>query len=405
MTIMSYVREGWASLRSTRVRTGLTTLGIIIGVLSITLVLALGEGAKRTISNQVTGLDNGIILAKPGGVDQRAAMTTYNPFSIATTSTLTERDMKTIDNLKQTNAVAPLMFINGSVAFNDKSISAPIIATTPDFVSLLKLKMASGQFVSDTTNRDTVVLGHDAALDLLGNDQVRGQEVLVKGRSHTVIGILKNTHAPVNAIGVNLDRSVFISLEDGKTFNQGIAQIGQMIMRASDPSKTTETAAAIDKKLLENHQNERDFSIIEGKDAASAASSFYGIIVLITAAVAAVALIVGGIGIMNIMLVSVTERTREIGVRKALGASNSHILGQFLVESLTMTVVGGIIGLIVAYIIAFFIAMVLSFHPALTWEIIAIAMGLAISVGVIFGLYPAIKASEKDPIEALRQYE
>lgn len=405
MTIMSYVREGWASLRSTRVRTGLTTLGIIIGVLSITLVLALGEGAKRTISNQVTGLDNGIILAKPGGVDQRAAMSTYNPFGIATTSTLTERDMRTIDNLKQTNAVAPLMFINGSVAFNDKSISAPIIATTPDFVSLLKLKMASGQFVSDTTNRDTVVLGHDAALDLLGNDQVRGQEVLVKGRSHTVIGILKNTHAPVNAIGVNLDRSVFISLEDGKTFNQGIAQIGQMIMRASDPSKTTETAAAIDKKLLENHQNERDFSIIEGKDAASAASSFYGIIVLITAAVAAVALIVGGIGIMNIMLVSVTERTREIGVRKALGASNSHILGQFLVESLTMTVVGGIIGLIVAYIIAFFIAMVLSFHPALTWEIIAIAMGLAISVGVIFGLYPAIKASEKDPIEALRQYE
>lgn len=405
MTIMSYVREGWASLRSTRVRTGLTTLGIIIGVLSITLVLALGEGAKRTISNQVTGLDNGIILAKPGGVDQRAAMTTYNPFSIATTSTLTERDMKTIDNLKQTNAVAPLMFINGSVAFNDKSISAPIIATTPDFVSLLKLKMASGQFVSDTTNRDTVVLGHEAALDLLGNDQVRGQEVLVKGRSHTVIGILKNTHAPVNAIGVNLDRSVFISLEDGKTFNQGIAQIGQMIMRASDPAKTTETAVAIDKKLLENHQNERDFSIIEGKDAASAASSFYGIIVLITAAVAAVALIVGGIGIMNIMLVSVTERTREIGVRKALGASNSHILGQFLVESLTMTVVGGIIGLISAYIIAFFIAMVLSFQPALTWEIIAIAMGLAVGVGVIFGLYPAIKASEKDPIEALRQYE
>ncbi len=405
MTLTSYVREGWASLRSTRVRTGLTTLGIIIGVLSITLVLALGEGAKRTISSQVTGLDTGIILAKPGGIDQRAAMSAYNPFSITTTSTLTERDMKSVDELKQTNAVAPLMFINGSVGFNSKSISAPIIATTPDFVSLLKLKLASGQFVSDTTNRDTVVLGNNAALDLLGNDQVRGQEVLIKGRPHTVIGVLKNTHAPVNAIGVNLDRSVFISLDDGKTFNQGIAQIGQMIIRASDPTSTTETAAAIDKRLLETHQNERDFSIIEGKDAASAASSFYSIIVLITAAVAAVALIVGGIGIMNIMLVSVTERTREIGVRKALGASNSHILGQFLVESLTMTVVGGLIGLIAAYIIAFFIAMVFSFQPALTWEIIAIAMGLAVGVGVIFGLYPAIKASEKDPIEALRRYE
>ena len=176
-------------------------------------------------------------------------------------------------------------------------------------------------------------------------------------------------------------------------------------MRAKDTNQTASTAAAIDKLLITNHDGERDFSVIEGKDAASSANAFYNIIVLITAAVAVVSLVVGGIGIMNIMLVNVTERTREIGIRKALGASDRHVLGQFLIESLTMTVVGGIIGLVAAYIIAFFVATVFSFQPALTWEIVAIAMGLAISVGVIFGLYPAIKASRKDPIEALRQYE
>lgn len=406
MILPSHVRVAMESLRSTRVRTTLTTLGIIIGVLSITLVLALGEGAKRTIADQITGLDSGIIIAKPGGTDQRGALTAYSPFSITSASTLTERDIRSITALKQTDAVAPLMFINGTVKYKAIQVKGtPIIATTPDFVALLKLKLASGQFVSEGTNRDTVVLGHTAAIDLIGTDQARGQEVIIKGRPHTVIGVFKSTRAPINAVGVDLDKSVFVSIEDGKSFNQGIAQIGQVIMRANDQNKVAQTAATIDATLIQNHDGERDFSVTEGKDAAKTANAFYDLVVFITAAVAAVALIVGGIGIMNIMLVSVIERTREIGIRKALGASNGQILWQFLIESLTMTVVGGIIGLCSAYIIAFFIATFFSFQPALTWEIVGIAMGLALGVGVIFGLYPAVKASQKDPIEALRQYE
>lgn len=406
MIVSSHIRVAMESLRSTRVRTTLTTLGIIIGVLSITLVMALGEGAKRTIANQITGLDNGIILAKPGGIDQRTALSAYTPFTNISASTLTERDVRSIEGLKKTDAVAPLMFINGTVKYKENQVKGtPIIATNPDFVTLLKLKLASGQFVSETTNRDTVVLGNHAAIDLIGTDQARGQEIILKGRPHTVIGVLKSTGAPINAVGVNIDKSVFISLEDGKSFNQGIAQIGQMIMRASDASTIGKTAAEIDSTLLTNHDGERDFTVVEGKSAAVTANAFYDVIVFITAAVAAVALIVGGIGIMNIMLVSVIERTREIGIRKALGASNSQILWQFLIESLTMTVVGGIIGLLSAYIIAFFIATFFSFQPALTWGIVGIAMGLALGVGILFGLYPAVKASQKDPIEALRQYE
>lgn len=406
MILPTHVRVAMENLRSTRVRTALTTLGIIIGVLSVTLVMALGEGAKRSLVDQITGLDTGIIIAKPGGAEQRNAFSAYTPFSISSASTLTERDIRSIQALEQTDAVAPLMFINGTLKYKEKiARGTPIIATTPDFVDLMKLKLASGQFVSDATNRDTVVLGYNTALDLIGTDQARGQEVIVKGRPHTVIGVFKATRAPINAVGVDLDRSAYISIEDGKSFNQGIAQIGQVIMKASDPTKAGDTAAAIDARILANHDGERDFTVAEGKHAAETANAFYDIIVFITAAVAAVALIVGGIGIMNIMLVSVIERTREIGIRKALGASNSQILWQFLIEALTMTVVGGIIGLCSAYIIAFFIATFFSFQPALTWGIVGTAMGLAIGVGVIFGIYPAIKASRKDPIEALRQYE
>ena len=406
MTLMSHTREAIASLRNTRVRTGLTTLGIIIGVFSITLVLALGEGSKRTITAQVTELDAGIIMTKPGGSEQRTVFAAYEPFSTSAASTLTERDIQTISNLKTTNALAPIMFINGTVKHNGKQVKAtPIVATTPDFLDLLKLKLASGQFITPTTSRDTVVLGYTAAMQLIGTDQSRGQEVTIKGRPHTVIGVLKSTRSPINAIGVNVDKSAIISLEDGKSFNQGVAQISELIMRANDAKTVATTAAAIDAAIIANHEGERDFSVIEGKDVALSTDASYDVVVFVTTAVAAVALIVGGIGIMNIMLVSVTERTREIGIRKALGASNGHIMTQFLIESLTMTVVGGVIGLVAAYIVAFFIGVIFSFQPALTWEIVATATGLAISVGVLFGLYPAIKASRKDPIEALRQYE
>ena len=406
MTIMSHIREAAISLRNTRLRTGLTTLGIIIGVLSITLVLALAEGSKRTLVDQIAELDKGIILAQPGGDEPRSVVAAYSPFSTSAASTLTERDTQSITALDQLNAIAPIMYINGSLKHNDKLVkNISIVATSPDLVGLLKLELASGQFLSPTTNRNTVVLGYTAAIELLGTDQVRGQEVIVKGRPHTVIGVIKNTRSLVNAVGINIDRSALISLEDGKSFNQGIAQISQVVMRAKDPTAVASTAASIDQKIISNHDGERDFSVIEGKNVASRANSSYSLIMFITAAVASVALVVGGIGIMNIMLVSVTERTREIGIRKALGASNGQIMMQFLVESLTMTIVGGIIGLVLAYLAAFIIATLFAFQPALTWQIVEIAMGLAVAVGVAFGMYPALKASRKDPIEALRQYE
>jgi ABC-type antimicrobial peptide transport system permease subunit len=406
MIIPTHIRIAWASLRSTPIRTGLTTLGIIIGVASITLVLALSQGAKDTLTGQVSQLDEKVILVKPGRQDQRDAFTTYNPYAISTTSSLTERDFKSVSADPGIDAVAPLMFLSGTVKNNSHSASAvPIIATNTSLMGILELPERSGQFLDSTTNRNTVVLGYDIALDLLGTDQARGQEIFIKGRAHTVIGVMKRIKNPINLLGVNLDRAAYVSLADGKSFNQGIAQIQQMIIRTKDTSSTPVTAAAIDRTIISNHDGERDFSVLEGKLAADSANSFYSTLVMVTSLIAGISLLVGGIGIMNVMLVGVTERTREIGIRKALGATDSQILIQFIIEALIMTITGGIIGLCLAYAGAFLVGLFLNITPAISWGIVGTALGLSTLVGLLFGTFPAVRAAKKDPITALRQYQ
>jgi ABC-type antimicrobial peptide transport system permease subunit len=378
---------------------------VIIGVASITLVMALGEGVRQAVERQVERLNGNVVIVKPGRNDT-TGMNAYNPYNTAMTTTLTERDYATVSKLPNIKQIAPVMILSGSLKENGGTPHhAPIIATSESLVSILDLKVRSGQFIDAQTSRDTVVMGQELALDLFGMDDAMGQSVLVKGRPHTVIGIIKNTKTPINLSGINLDRAAYVSLDDGKSFNQGIAQIQQLSLSVKDPSKIAQTTAQIDKAILDNHSGEHDFTALAGKDIARYSNDFFSSLVTITAIVSVVTLIVSGIGVMNIMLVGVTERTREIGIRKALGATNQHIMGQFLVESLIMCISGGVIGIAVAYALAFLISSELYFQPSISPYIFATGFGLALAVGIIFGLYPAVKAARKDPIDSLRQYQ
>ena len=402
--IRSQFRIAASSLRMHRMRTALTTLGIVIGVASITLVLSLGEGARQDIAQQVNRLNDNVVLVKPGQNGYRS-LNAYNPFTTPVTSTLTERDLATIKTIPNVQTVAPLMFMSGTIRVNDISAdSSAIIATSENLPEILGLKIHSGQFIDSRTTRDTVVLGQQLAIQLFGTDQAMGQSVIIKGRPHTVIGVVKNTNTPLSLTGINLDTAAYISLDDGKSFTQGIAQIQQLNIKLKDTTKLRSTVTAIDKAVLKNHYGERDFTVLGGEAIAHNADSFFFSIVILTSVVALITLVVGGIGIMNIMLVGVTERTREIGIRKALGATDRTILLQFLLESLFMCVVGGFIGLLSAYVLAFLIGTQLSFQPVVSPLIVTVALSLALFIGLLFGLYPAIKAARKDPIEALRQY-
>lgn len=403
--MMLQFRIAMQSLRMNRIRTGLTTLGIIIGVASITLILSLGGGVEDTVRSQVSKLNNNVILVTPGNETSIAeTIARYNPYGITMTTSLTEQDFNAIRLNPQVEQIAPIMLLGGNVIGSLGTRSVPIVATSPELANIIGLSIKPGQFIDNNTSRDVAVIGAKLANELFGSTQILGQQFTLKGRTHIVVGVLKETNTPVNLSGIDLDHGVFISFDDGKSFNQGVAQVQQLLITVKDPSTIKVTQKAIEQTVLDNHKNEHDFTVLAGQNVADHGNSSFRAIVMMTALVATITLIVGGIGIMNIMLVGVSERTREIGIRKALGATNGHILGQFLIEALIMCFVGGIVGLAFAYGLAYIIGMYLAFQPAFTWQITAIGLGMAFATGIIFGLYPAVKAARKNPIESLRQY-
>ncbi len=408
LLIGHHLTNAYESLRSNRMRTALTILGVTIGISSIVVILSLSAGAAQIVNNQVDQLGGTIAVIRPGTPDRESQINTItaNISGSEMTSSLTERDVKDIEDIDHVTAVAPIMILGGSVSSDSsRPRNIQIIATTPGMTDVATIPMAEGQFIDTVTNDDTAVIGHQLSIDLFGTDTSVGRTFTTHGVQFTVIGILKRQNNPINFNNVDFDHAAIINLQSGKSFNQGIATIQQINIRATSTDKLPEVLRQVNEKLTRNHHGEKDFVILTDGDLARPSTQLFSTVSASLTAVASISLIVGGIGIMNILLVSVTERTREIGIRKALGASNIHIVWQFLIESLVMSLAGGIAGYFAGYIIAFSIARsFLTFDPVFGWSIVGASMGTSLIVGLVFGLYPAILAARKNPIEALRQF-
>jgi ABC-type antimicrobial peptide transport system permease subunit len=407
LLFFEHLGDAIRSLRSTRTRTILTTLGVAIGVASITTILALSGGMMNVISRQVASLEGNIILVRPGSPSENSPLDFTTPLNrqLFSTSTLSTEDVSSITKIDGVEEVAPIMTIGGTLKANESSLSdGTIVATTPELASIANLGIRDGQFIDSVTNPNTAVIGSQVAFRLFGSEQAIGQTFTVRGQLFTVIGVLKRMNDPINFNAIDFDMAVIINMKAGESLHDGKGQIQQINIRAKSPGAVGEVEKLVESTLKERRKGEQDFSLISGDAIARPTNQLFIAVAGVMTAIATISLVVGGIGIMNIMLVNVAERTREIGLRKAIGASNRNILGQFLTESLVVSLAGGIAGYGLGYFTAFMVSRFLNFTPVFTWQIAATALGISVAVGVLFGFYPAIRAARKDPIESLRQY-
>jgi len=401
------VKTALVSISSAKLRSFLTMLGIIIGVAAVLLMLAAGEGVKAQISKQISDLGSNVLTIAPGQIINSSdgnKKVTFNPTSSIGTSTLTEQDLESVNKISHVNSVSPLMLISSLVRYqNNTTSTALIVAATPSYSLIRELKLVDGNFFSEDDNQraeKVAVIGSAAKKSLFGDRKAKGEDILIRNQPFKIIGELEESETG-NNLGPSFDDAVYIPFASGVNLT-GVKQIFRILVQVDNTSNIDKVKSQIENELKNNHGGQRDFSVLTQKELLLAFTSILDLLTGFIVAVAAISLVVGGIGIMNIMLVSVSERTREIGIRKTVGATSSDILKQFLIESVTLSFIGGLLGLALAMITGFIIKQVVKITPIYSLKAVLIAFGLSIIIGIIFGVAPAIKAANKRPIQALK---
>ena len=404
-------------LIANKMRAGLTMLGVVIGVAAVIALLSIGQGVQESITGSITGAGSNLLFVAPGsfqmgGVESpsgsAASMTYADALAIA--------DPR---NVPDAALVAPEFGMNTQVIFGSANLNGKVTGVTPTYQSAFGLEIARGRFISesDVNSRSAVVvLGNQAARDLFGGFDPLGQKIRVSipgaggGRiSLTVIGVL----APKGGSrAADPDNAILVPITTAQTkIFEGRNALGETIITSVNVEAVSEdrvdaVAAQITALLLHRHgfgpNEEGDFSVVTQADLLATVQQVTNILVVFLGAIAAISLLVGGIGIMNIMLVSVTERTREIGLRKAVGARKSDILVQFLLEAIVLSVIGGAIGIAVGVGIAKLVDASGVTQAVVSSQAILLAVSFSVAVGLFFGIYPANRAAGLHPIEALR---
>lgn len=393
------------SIQENRTRSFLTCLGIAIGVASIILILSLMGSISQLIAGQVKNIGANLIVVRPkstkdivtGVIEELTASSSYQK------SNLTLKDIGIISKLENITAVAPIAISTNTVVTDKNQInSVVVLGTQEDFIKIQPLDLKYGSFINENSE-NTVVVGHMLSLKLFNTMNAVGKTLTLMGEKFIVSGVLSQVEESINFSNVDFDNTLIMNIGALDKVS-GSTQIQQINIKTKNTASLIDVTKNIQKNLMEYKKGENNFMVISGKQITHPASSLFSVVSSMLALVAGISLVVGGIGVMNIMLVSVAERTHEIGVRKAVGASSQNILMQFLFEALILSLMGGVLGLVLGYMLAFFISIMTPFKPYISVEIILMTFLTTLIVGVLFGIYPALKAATKNPIDSLKHY-
>ncbi|MFN8474600.1 MAG: ABC transporter permease [Anaerolineae bacterium] len=410
MNFIEPVRIAFDSLQSNKLRAILTMLGIIIGVAAVILMVGIGRGAQASVENQIRSIGTNVMFITPGSSNQGGVRT-----AAGSAQTLTYADATALASVPGVAAVAPEYDNRAQVVYQGNNVNTRVAGVTPEYTSVRNMNVANGAFIDAAQVQGSsavVVLGANVAQNLFPAVDPVGQSVRINNQTFRVIGVMEAKGG--SGFG-SQDDQVFIPITTATlrlfqpTQYRGSKVVSTINLQAASEDQVKTVQQAVTDTLRERHNlttADNDFSILSQEDILQTASTVTGVFTILLGSIAGISLLVGGIGIMNIMLVSVTERTKEIGLRKAIGARKRDIMAQFLTEAAVLSVVGGLIGVTIAFIAGSALGGInlgtFKLSPSIGLDSVLLATMFSLGVGIFFGAYPANRAANLRPIEALR---
>ncbi len=410
MVRINYISMAMASIRVSKIRTFMTMLGIIVSVASIVTIVSLGEGVKNQLSEQLSQTDKNLVTIRGGnlGVNNSPDSTIDVATLLLNPKNLNATDSSVLEKLPEVDYVTTFTLLDGhpnSLEGHGTASDIEVVATSLNAQKIIGQKMLHGGFFQDNDySIPTAVIGRNVAERYFKSNTPIGQKFTFGGQQITVSGVIQEFSTNPFLSGVDYNNTIFLPISFAQSISKEPLEPFQILVQPKPEVSADNLDSKIRSAMSANHPDQGDFTILRIDDINYLASKMSASFNKFAAVITGIMLLIGGVGIMNIMLVSVSERMQEIGVRKSVGATNRQIMGQFVAEAVMISLIGGLIGLVISLLANYAIRLTTNLTPVIYLPIMVIALITAVIVGVVFGTIPALKAARKDPIMALRRF-